>query len=215
MLVSIAMTSHRNDSSRSVRRTAEEDARAREALFAEHCERLKRVVRIRIHPRLHGRIDESDVVQEVLLEASRQLTEHAQDPPLSFFLWLRQIATHKLVDLHRRHLGAARRDARLEVSLHGAVSPAATSAALAAQLLAGLTSPSSAAIKKETRRLVQEALQSMDPIDCEVLMLRHFERLTNGEAAHVLEISESACSNRYVRALARLKKILNGVPGLF
>jgi RNA polymerase sigma-70 factor (ECF subfamily) len=208
-----AMASPSHNSSHLVRLAAAGDATARDVLFAEHRMRLKRMVRLRLHPRLQARIDESDVVQDVLLEAARCLPEYASHPPLPFFLWLRRITLHKLIDLHRRHLGAARRDARVEVPIQGSL-PAATSAALAAQLLGGLTSPSGACAKKERQRLVQDALQGMDAIDREVLALRHFERLSNAEAAHVLEISESACSNRYVRALARLKVILKDVPGL-
>jgi RNA polymerase sigma-70 factor (ECF subfamily) len=190
------------------------DTIARNALFGAYRTQLKRIVRLQLNPRLQRRVDESDVVQDVLLEATRCLPEYARTQPLPFFLWLRQIAAHKLIDLHRRHLGAHRRDARLEIAMHGVATPALTSASLAAQLIGGLTSPSSAAARIETQRLVQEALQTMDPIDREVLVLRHFEQLSNGETAAVLEISESACSNRYVRALARLRKIVTEIPGL-
>ena len=55
----------------------------------------------------------------------------------------------------------------------------------------------------------------MDPIDREVLVLRHFEELTNAEAARVLGLEKTAASNRYIRALKRLKEILAGSPGLF
>ena len=180
-------------------------------LFAEHRSRLKRMVQLRLHPRLRRRIDESDVVQEALLDAARRLPEF-EGSGASIFVWLRQITVHKLLDVHRRHLGAARRDVRREILRYGGLA-SATSASLAAQLQAGLTSPSSAAARKETQRLVQTALQSMDPIDREILVLRHFEQLSNGEAAQVLKIAESACSNRYVRALGRMKQILNQVSG--
>ena len=203
-----------NDSDELIRLAASGDGDARDALMAKHRSRLKRMVRIRIHPRLQRRIDESDVVQEALLDAAGRLDEYVGDQSVSFFLWLRQITTHKLIDLHRRHLGAARRDVRHEVSLHGGWLPSANSASLATQLLGGLTSPSAAAVKAETQQLVQEALSSMDPIDREVLALRHFEQLSNGEAAKVLAISQSACSNRYVRALARLKQLLPQFSGL-
>jgi len=208
------MTTFAADSAQLIRQAVAGDGDARDALFAQHRTQLKRLVRLRLHPRLSKRIDESDVVQEALLDAAQHVHEFRNDGSMPFFLWLRQITLHKLLDLHRRHLGAARRNVRLEVPLHGGLLPSATSASLAAQLLAGLASPSSAAAKAETQRLVQEALQSMDPIDREVLVLRHFERLNNCEAAQVLEIGASACSNRYVRALGRLKKIVKQIPGL-
>jgi RNA polymerase sigma-70 factor (ECF subfamily) len=203
-----------NDSNELIRRAARGDNDAREALMAKHRSRLKRMVRVRLHPRLLRRVDESDVVQEAFLDAARRLDEYLRSPPVPFFLWLRQITAHKLIDVHRRHLGAARRDLRGEVALHGGWLPSASSASLAAQLLGRQTSPSAEAVKAEVQRVVQEALGNMDPMDREVLALRHFEQLSNGEAALVLGISESACSNRYVRALARLKQILRRFPGL-
>ncbi|MEX2187377.1 MAG: sigma-70 family RNA polymerase sigma factor [Pirellulales bacterium] len=207
------MTSDLNDSDLMLSRAIAGDDRARDTLFAKYRDRLKRMVRLRLHPQLHRRVDESDIIQEAFLEASRRLGEYESGVPCSFFLWLRQITSHKLVDVHRRHLGAARRDLRRELQLHGGLLPTATSASLAVQLLAGLTSPSGAAVKAEARQLIHDALQSLDPIDREVLALRHFEQLSNGEAARILEISESACSNRYVRALGRLRQIVKEIPG--
>jgi RNA polymerase sigma-70 factor (ECF subfamily) len=106
------------------------------------------------------------------------------------------------------------RDAGQEVSLHRGPFPQASSVSLAAQLLGKLTSASQAAIRVEHKLIVQEALNSMDPIDREVLALRHFEHLSNDETAHVLGLSKSAASNRYIRALKRLKEILSSIPGL-
>jgi RNA polymerase sigma-70 factor (ECF subfamily) len=107
------------------------------------------------------------------------------------------------------------RDAAQEVSLHRGPMPAASSGSLAAQLLGRLTSPSQAAIKAETRLRVQEVLNSMDPIDREILALRHFEQLTNAEVAETLEMNESTASSRYLRALKRLKDELSQYPGWF
>jgi len=107
------------------------------------------------------------------------------------------------------------RNAAQEVSLHRGAMPAASSASLAAQLLGRLTSPSLAAIKAETRLRVQEVLNSMDPLDREVLALRHFEQLNNGEVAATLGINESTASSRYLRALKRLKDEVQNIPGLF
>lgn len=196
-----------------LRSAAAGDPAALTTLFEHHRDRLRRMIRLRLDGRIRARVDESDVIQEAFIEAARRLGDYVQQPPLPFFLWLRQIAGHKLIDLQRKHLGAARRTAVREFSLQQGPLPAATSASLAAQLLGRLTSPSQAAIKAETRLRVQEALNAMDPIDREVLALRHFERLSNQEAAQVLEIDPSACSNRYVRALARLRKTLEQIPG--
>src|SRR6185295_18086264 len=122
--------------------------------------------------------DDSDVIQEALLDIAQQLPEYAKDPKLPFFLWLRHMTGLKLAEVHRRHLGTQLRGADREVSLHRGGLPEADSVSLAAQLLGHLTTPSQAAIKAEMRLHVQEALNNMDPIDREVLALKHFEQLS-------------------------------------
>lgn len=188
-----------------------EDARGK--LFAEYRDRLRRMVMLRMDRRLQGRLDPSDVLQEAYITYAKRLAEYARDRPMPFFLWLRLITGQKLTDLHRQHLGAKMRTAAQEVSLHHNA-PAATSVSLAAQLLGKLPSPSQAASWAETKRMVEDALNSMDAIDREVLALRHFEGLTNAETATVLGLKKSAASNRYVRALGRLKEVLLAIPGL-
>jgi RNA polymerase sigma-70 factor, ECF subfamily len=128
---------------------------------------------------------------------------------------LRMIVNQTLVDLHRKHLGAQRRDAGREVSLDGAPFAQATSASVALQLVGTFTSPSGAAARADVLMLVRTAIEKMDPIDREVLALRHFEELTNSEVAEALAIEQKAASIRYVRALRRLKEILTQVPDLF
>jgi RNA polymerase sigma-70 factor (ECF subfamily) len=189
------------------------DRAAAAALFARFHDRLLKMVRLRMHRRLQGRVDSEDILQETYLDASQRLPALADNPPSSFFLWLRFLAAQKLIDAQRHHLGAEKRNAGLEVSLYRGPMPEATSASLAAQLLGRLTSPSHAAIRAETKVKVQEVLNSMDPIDREVLVLRHFEHLSNNEAAELLGITKAAASKRYVSALRRLKETLKGLPG--
>jgi RNA polymerase sigma-70 factor (ECF subfamily) len=186
---------------------------AASALFARYQDRLLRMIRLRMDQRLKGRIDSEDIVQEAYLDAALRLKDYAANPPTTFFLWLRYLAAQKLIDAQRHHLGVDKRDAGREVSLYRGPMPEATSAALAARLLGRLTSPSTAAIRAETQMKVQEVLNAMEPIDREVLVLRHFEHLSNGEAAELLGISPAAASKRYVTALKRLKAILSSVPG--
>jgi RNA polymerase sigma-70 factor (ECF subfamily) len=196
-----------------IHEAASGDERSWAALMAEHRDRLRRLVAFRMDQRLQGRIDPSDVIQEVYLEAWQLLAEYAREPAAPFFLWLRGIAGNKLRELHRHHLGTQMRDARREVSLYHGALPETTSAALAAQLLGQIARPSELAIRAEVKVRLQEALNSMDPLDREVLALRHFEQLTPAEAAQVLGIKEKAAGMRYVRALRRLKAILSSLPG--
>jgi RNA polymerase sigma-70 factor (ECF subfamily) len=183
-------------------------------LFIRHRDRLRRMVQLRLDHRLQCRLDESDVLQEVYLEFARCLGDYLRNPALPFFLWLRYIAGVKLQAIHRKHLGVKARDARREMSLCSGAWPQASSISLAAQLLGRHTSPSQAAIRAELQLRVQEALNAMDAIDREVLALRHFEQLTNSETAQLLGLSEAAASNRFVRALKRLKEIMLNTPGM-
>jgi RNA polymerase sigma-70 factor, ECF subfamily len=185
------------------------DQEAVAALFAIHRERLAQMVRLRMDRRLQGRLDCSDVLQETYLEVARRVAEFAREPTTSVYLWLRFLTAQKMVDLARRHLGSKMRDAGQEISLNRGGLPQASSVSLAAQLLGDFTSPSGAVIRAETQLRVQEALNSMDSVDREVLALRHFELLSNGEVAQILGLTKAAASNRYVRALRRMKAVLS------
>jgi RNA polymerase sigma-70 factor, ECF subfamily len=207
------MTSNSGDTSEILRRAGQGDAQAQGELFARHRSRLRRMIQVRLDRRLQGRIDPSDVLQEAYLEFSRALADYLRAPVLPFFLWLRLITGRKLNTLHRHHLGRRMRDASREVSLHYGALPQASSASLAAQLLGRYTTPSQVAMRAEVQRRVQEALNGLEPLDREVLALRHFEQLSNAESAQVLGISETAASNRFVRALRRLKTVLMTLPG--
>ena len=131
---------------------------------------------------------------------------------MPFFVWLRFITLQKLAELHRHHLGTKARDASREVSLFNSPLPQATSAVLAAQLLGKQTTPTQAFARAAIKNQLEEAFNLMEEIDREVVTLRHLEQLTNVETARILDISESAASNRYLRALKRLKKLLDGTP---
>src|SRR5580704_8999756 len=192
-----------------LRRARAGDEVALGALFAHYRDRLRKMVRLRLDRRVYGRLDPSDVLQEAFLDVARRFSEYAAAPPLSFYLWLRALTGQRLIDLHRQHLGAQMRDAGREVSLYRGALPQASSASLAHQMLAGLTSPTQAAVRAEMQIQLQEALNCMDPIDREVVVLRHFEELNNVEAAQVLGIDIAAASKRYIRAIRRLKAVLD------
>jgi RNA polymerase sigma-70 factor, ECF subfamily len=195
-------------------RIQEGDDEAFVELFARYRGRLKRLLEFRMDHRLRGREDASDVLQEVYIDAHQRLHHYLKKPELSFYVWLRQLTTQRLIDIHRRHLKAERRDIKQEISIDRLRS-AATSASMASLLVAQLVSPSQLVIRAEMISQVELALDGMDPIDREVLALRHFEELRNGEVAEVLGLKEAAASNRYVRALTRLRDALEQVPGFF
>jgi RNA polymerase sigma-70 factor (ECF subfamily) len=196
-----------------LQRAAAGDAAAWGALLTEHEGRLERMVAFRLDPRLRRRVDASDVVQEAFLAAADHREDYFRRPPTPVFLWLRGIVGNKLLEAHRHHLGTGMRDAARDVALGPRATPDATSGALLDQLSGHATGPSMAAARSEVKVRLRGVLEKMDEIDREVLALRHFEQLSNGEAAAVLGIQERAAAKRYVRALKRLKDILAGMPG--
>jgi RNA polymerase sigma-70 factor (ECF subfamily) len=185
------------------------DQDALNALFARHRDRLRRMVDIRLDPRLQARLDASDVVQDAYVKVTERLGEYFREPKVPFFLWLRLVVGEQLTWLHRHHLGTGMRDAGRERTIYPASLPEASSAALAAQLVGPHTSPTQQLVRAERVRRVQDALNALDPVDREILSLRHFEELTAAETAQVLGIEEAAAAKRFFRATRRLKAILD------
>ncbi len=196
------------------------DPHAIGAMILRYQDRLERVVAFRMDNRLRARVDAADVLQDAFIEANRRIVDYKLVANrMSFFLWLRFITLQKLQQLHRHHLGVKARDAGRELAIFEPGHGQATSLVLAAQLLGRMTSPSHAAMREENRRMLEQALSEMEEIDREALALRHFEHLNNAETAQLLGLSESAASNRYIRAVRRLKSVLdriqNGTSGIF
>jgi RNA polymerase sigma-70 factor (ECF subfamily) len=167
------------------------------------------MVQLRLDHRLAGRVSPSDVLQEAYIDALKRVDHYFEKADQPFFGWLRLVVAQRLADVHREHL-AQKRNAGRDVPIHGG---ATDSACLAACLLGNLSSPSHAANRNEIFARLEEALDQMDPVDREVLALRHFEELSNKETASLLDIEPAAASKRYVRALARLRQILETIPG--
>jgi len=190
-----------------LRRAAAGDAAARERLLAEYRERLRRMIAVRIDRRLLARLDPSDVVQEVLADACLKLGDYLQRPPLPFYLWLRQLAWNRLIDLHRRHVQSQRRSVLRE---QGPPLPDDSVLELASRLIAAGSSPSEHALREEVRLRVQAALQQLSDRDREILVLRYLEKLSNDEIAAVLGLTESGVKSRHFRALQRLRGVIEG-----
>jgi len=197
-----------------IERLRESGEQALAETIASYNDRLLRIIDLRLDPRLAGRVDAADVLQDAFLESRKRLPRFLSEPRVPVFVWLRGVVLETLIDVHRRHLGAKMRDIGREVPLPGPVSPSATSITIAACLLGDLTSPSQAAIREETARKIDQVLEDMDPIDREVLILRHFEQLSNDEVASVLGVKKAAASRRYTRAVTRFRKVVETISGL-
>lgn len=182
-------------------------------LFSLYRVRLGRMIQFRLDGRLRGRVAASDVLQEAYIDALKRLPHFQAAEGMPFLIWLRWVTMQRLVEVHRQHLGARMRDAGREVAFDAAGALAASSEKIA-EFMGDLTSPSQAAERAEAMDQLRTALDGLDPTDREVLALRHFEELSNREAAAALGIEPSAASKRYVRALERLKGALERLQGL-
>ena len=192
------------DTDRLIQLASGGDASARDRLLARHRSRLRRMVCLRLDPRLGPRVDPSDVVQETLAEADRRLGEYLRQPPLPFYPWLRQIALDRLLDLRRRHLRAHKRSVAREEP--GVLSlPDESAAELAGRLIDLGSSPSRHLLREELRERVRAALERLPAGDREVLVLRYLEQQSAAEVAAVLRITEPAAKKRALRALQRLR----------
>lgn len=189
------------------------DQRALARLFDQFRLPLRRMVELRMDDRLKGRVDPSDVLQEAYLDLAAKLENFQTRGKMSFFLWLRLVTGERLLNIHRRHLNAEKRDVRRELSIHQTYIPQASSVSIAGHLIGNDSSASNRVIRAELRSKLRKTLDSMDEIDREIIALRHFEELSNVQIAEVLMISKTAASNRYIRAMARLKTILDQLPG--
>ena len=187
-------------------RSGSEDALAE--VFSHYRERLRRIIRFRLDYRIAARISDSDVLQETFIAAVKRIDHFSTRDQMSPFLWLRLLIGQQLIDLHRQHLQAGMRDARKEVSIQQHAPSPHTSMAIAAQLVGRATAVSELISRAEQIERLESTLNEMDPIDREVIALRHFEELSNNETANVLAIEPAAASKRYVRAMKRLAELM-------
>ncbi len=187
------------------------DSQAVNQLLDRHRDALRRLVELRMDRALRRRVDASDVVQEVLVEANRRLRDYLADPaPMPFHLWLRHMARDRLIDAHRRHRLAQRRSVDREQPLAAPGGIDQSTIELAGQLCDPQLTPAAQATWQETLRRFQEAVERLDEIDREIILMRHFEKLTNQEAAQALGLTSAAASMRYLRAVRRLRVLLGG-----
>ena len=169
------------------------------------------MVHLRMDPKLRARVSPSDVLQEAFVEISARVGDYLDNPRMPFFLWLRLTTAQQLVAAYRHHVEIQKRDVRRQVRIDRGAFPEASSAVMADRLVGALTTPSGAAMQAEARRQIESALDQLSDKDREVLVMRHFEELSNVEAAQELGIEEPAASKRYLRALQRLRRILADV----
>lgn len=190
-----------------------DDARTGEAsavdrLLGEFREPLRKVIGMRLDPAIARRVDASDIVQDVLLEANQRLTDYLKQPDMPFHLWLRHLAQDRIIDTHRRHRLAQRRSIDREQPLARPALADESSQMLVAQLIDTERTPASEAIRRELQRRIDSAIDQLSEDDREIVLMRHQEALSNQDVAEALKLTEAAASMRYLRALRRLRGIL-------
>jgi RNA polymerase sigma-70 factor, ECF subfamily len=184
------------------------DPEAVNRLMDRHRDSLRRMVQLRLDQRIQRRIDVSDIVQDVLVEANRRLQDYLDQPGMPYHLWLRQIAQDRIIDAHRRHRASAKRSVDRERPLAIPAAGDHSTMELAAQLAGRDLTPAAAATQAEMARLVEAAIAKLPDQDCEIIIMRHYEQLSNQEIAQALGLTEPAASMRYLRAIRRLKELM-------
>ena len=201
------MASNESETQQLLEQAKQGDAAAVERLLTAHREPLRRMIGLRLDPALAARVDASDIVQDVLLEAHKRLQDYLRKPAMPFHLWLRHIAKDHIIDAHRHERKAQRRSVDREQSMN-ANRPGESSLDWAAQFFDQERTPASAAIQQEMERKVQSAIGQLDEGDREIILMRYVEQLSNQDVADTLGLSEAAASMRCLRAVRRLQSLL-------
>ncbi len=190
-------------------------SQAVEELLDRHRDSLRRMIALRLDQRIMQRLDVSDVVQDVLIEANRRLIDYVNSPAIPFHLWIRQIAKDRIIDAHRRHRMSAKRSIDREQPVAANHSPDQSTMDLANQFRDDGLTPAAAATQRELAQHIELAIKHLRDNDREIILMRHYEQLNNQEIAQALGLSEPAASMRYLRAIKRLREVIEGLPELY
>lgn len=189
------------------------DQQAVNDLMDRYRDSLRQMVRLRLDQKIQRRVDVSDVVQDVLVEANRRLADYLANPVMAFHLWLRQIARDRIIDAHRRHRASEKRSVDREQGLNVPPDLSGSTMDLLGQLRDAELTPGAAVAQQEMARIVEQAISRLDETDMEVITMRHYEHLSNQETAQALGLTEAAAGMRYLRAIRRLRSLLGEQTG--
>lgn len=184
------------------------ESSAVDELLDRHRRGLRRMIQLRLDNRVQRRVDVSDVLQDVMIEANRRLQTYLENAPMAFHLWIRQIARDRIIDAHRRHAVSAKRSVEREMSLTAPANVDHSSIELAGRLCDNELTPAAAATQREIAAQLESAVHQLRDQDREIILMRHYEQLSNLEIAQSLGLTEPATSMRYLRALRRLRELL-------
>jgi RNA polymerase sigma-70 factor, ECF subfamily len=177
-------------------------------LLEKHRGAVRRLVEMRLDRKVQQRVDVSDVVQDVMIEANGRLDKYLDDPAMAFHLWLRQIAWDRIIDTYRRHRVSAKRNMDREQPMSMPAGSDHSTMELAIQLCDPGLTPAAAAAQREIAFKVEAVIEQLGEQDREIIMMRHYEHLSNIEVAQVLGMNPPAASMRYLRAIRRLRELM-------
>ena len=181
-----------------------ENPDAMDALLQRYRDGIKNMIKCRMDARLKQRVDESDIVQDVMLEASTRMEKYRDDQKMPFGICLRQLATDRMIDLYRQHCLAQKRDIRKERAVADNWNQHST-IMLVNQLQDPHVTPAQNAINQELQERMMAQIEELESEDREILFMRHIEQLSNSEIANILGLTAPAASMRYLRALKKLQ----------
>ena len=192
-----------------LREAREGNADAIGNLLDRHRDSLRRMIQMRMDQKLARRIDVSDIIQDVLIEANRRLKDYLENPAMPFHLWIRQIAKDRMIDAHRRHRVSAKRSIDREQPMFSPAGADHSTIELAVQLCDPALTPAAAATQKEIAAQIELPVGELDDNDRDIILMRHYEMMSNQDIAQALDLTEPAASMRYLRALRRLRTIID------
>jgi RNA polymerase sigma-70 factor (ECF subfamily) len=179
------------------------DAAAQEQLFALCREQLYPQAKHQLDSQLRIRVDASDVVQQTLLKAQRDLPAFQGQESAEWWAWIRRILENNIAEEVRKHMLAQKRDLRRDQSLDDSRGDAGP----LKQYLAGqLTSPSQKAMRREARRVLKQTIETLPAAQREAIRMRYLQEMPLSDIAEVMGRSELAVGGLLKRGLQSLRK---------
>lgn len=197
-----------DDTDQLVARTLAGDQHAFSKLDGRYRDRLRCMVDNKLDPKLASRLDPSDIVQEVFVEATMRLQEFLDGKDVSFYVWLRNLATDRMIDAYRFHIRSKRRSVNRE---HRQVNKYLDDSMrqLVDKLCASGISPSQYVIQAEAKEKMLECLKALSFKHREILVMRFMEFMSPKEIASILKIAPNTVSVRQYQALKELRELMD------
>ncbi|MEZ6040643.1 MAG: sigma-70 family RNA polymerase sigma factor [Planctomycetaceae bacterium] len=158
-------------------------------------------------PALRSRLEPDDILQEVVVSAfsnPSQVIESVREP----FRMVCQMAEQRIIDAHRRHVGAEKRSVKREVSLNQPAASANDGNEFMNMLVASMTSPSGAFSREQREFRLAAALSELTEEQQTALRMRYVEGLSTKEVAEAIGKSDGAVRVMLSRTVTELQNYM-------